>query len=81
MSGRMGPGASFFFSNDLAILFWDIFNMSEVDRGLRKGKTWEVFRAHGMGVECWEGVSGVVCSQLCSGHGMLWGAEQLPWRN
>jgi len=32
-----------FLPNDLAILFWDIFNMSEVDREMKNGKTWECF--------------------------------------
>lgn len=38
-----------FLPDDLAIPFWD---MSEVDRGMRNGKTWEVVRGNGMGVEC-----------------------------
>lgn len=41
-----------FLPDDLAIPFWD---MSEVDRGMRNGKTWEVVRGSGMGVECWGG--------------------------
>lgn len=38
-----------FLPDDLAIPFWD---MSVVDRGMRNGKTWEVVRGNGMGVEC-----------------------------